>query len=79
MLDKDTIPDITELKTVYEKPMVVRKLNILLDIIKKENLKGEELTILLNHLLDNVDIYSMTDEDKEVIGDKIKYGEQEEQ
>ena len=79
MLDKDNIPDITELKTVYEKPMVVRKLNILLDIINKENLKGEELTILLNHLLDNIDIYSMSDDDKEVIGDKIKYGEQKEQ
>jgi len=79
MLDKDTIPDISELKTVYEKPMVVRKLNILLDMVKKENLKGEELSILINHLLDNVDIYSMSEEDKEVIGDKIKYGEQKEQ
>jgi len=79
MIDKDNIPDISELKNTYQKPMVVRKLNILVDMVKKENLKGEELAILLNHLLDNVDIYTMTDEDKELIGDKIKYGGQEEQ
>ena len=76
MVDKVEIPDISELKTVYEKPMVIRKLNVLLDIITKENIKGEELTILLNHLLDNVDIYSINDEGRELLGDKIKYEEE---
>tara|TARA_R110000803_G_scaffold206241_1_gene273401 strand:- start:11567 stop:12214 length:648 start_codon:yes stop_codon:yes gene_type:complete len=77
MVDKVEIPDISELKTVYEKPMVIRKLNVLLDIINKENIKGEELTILLNHLLDNVDIYSINDEGRELLGDKIKYEEEQ--
>jgi hypothetical protein len=73
----DKIADISELKDVHEKPMVIRKINSLLDLIHKENLKGDELAILLNHLIDNLDIYSMKEEHREIIGDKIKYGEQE--
>ena len=60
MVDKVEIPDISELKTVYEKPMVIRKLNVLLDIITKEN----------------IDIYSINDEGRELLGDKIKYEEE---
>jgi hypothetical protein len=73
----DKIADISELKDVHEKPMVIRKINSLLDLIHKENLKGDELAILLNHLIDNLDIYSMKEEHREIIGDKIKYGKQE--
>ena len=75
--DEVTIPDVTELKDVHEKPMVIRKLNSLLDLIKKENLKGEELSIVLNHLINNVDIYNMDEKHREIIGDKLKYGEEE--
>jgi hypothetical protein len=75
--DEITIPDVSELKSVHEKPMVIRKLNSLLDLINKENLKGDELSILLNHLIDNVDIYSMDERHRELIGDKLKYGEEE--
>ena len=75
--DEITIPDVTELKDVHEKPMVIRKLNSLLDLINKENLKGEELSIVLNHLINNIDIYSIDDRHREVIGDKLKYGEEE--
>ena len=45
--------------------MVIRKLNSLLDLVKKENLKGDELSILLNHLINNVDIYSIDDRNLE--------------
>jgi len=75
--DEVRIPDVTELKDVHEKPMVIRKLNSLLDLIKKENLKGEELSIVLNHLINNVDIYNMDEKHREIIGDKLKYGEEE--
>ena len=75
--DEVTIPDVTELKTAHEKPMVIRKLNSLLDLVKKENLKGDELSILLNHLINNVDIYSIDEKFRELIGDKLKYGEEE--
>jgi hypothetical protein len=75
--DDIVIPDVSELKTNYQKPMVIRKINSLLDLINKENLKGDELSILLNHIINNVDIYSMNEKHREVIGDKIKYGEEE--
>jgi hypothetical protein len=71
------IPDVSELKSNYQKPMVIRKINSLLDLINKENIKGDELSILLNHIINNVDIYSMNEKHREVIGDKIKYGEEE--
>jgi len=75
--DEITIPDVSELKNIHEKPMVIRKLNSLLDLIRKENLKGDELSIVLNHLINNVDIYSMDERHRELIGDKLKYGEEE--
>ena len=76
MVEPVSIPDISELKTNYEKPMIVRKLNSLLDLINKENISGTELSIVLNHLIDNLDIYSIDEEHRELIGDKIKYGEE---
>ena len=69
-----SIPDINELKQVHEKPMVIRKMNNFLDLVHKEGLDGEELAIVLNHILNNVDIKGMSDQHKETIGDKIKYG-----
>ena len=76
--DKVIIPDISELKKTFEKPMVIRKLNHLLDLVGKEQLNGEELAIVLNHLIDNVEIYKISDKHKEILGDKIKYVEEEE-
>ena len=67
------IPDISELKKMYEKPMVIRKLNHLLDLIGKEELTGEELAIVLNHLIENIDLTLLNDKFREIIGDKIKY------
>jgi len=67
------IPDISELKKMYEKPMVIRKLNHLLDLIGKEELTGDELAIVLNHLIENIDLTILNDKYREIIGDKIKY------
>ena len=53
--------------------MVIRKLNHLLDLIGKEELTGEELAIVLNHLIENIDLTILNDEYREIIGDKIKY------
>ena len=39
----------------FEKPMVIRKLNLLLDLIEKED-KWRGITIILNHLLKNVNV-----------------------
>ena len=72
-----SIPDISELKKVHEKPMVSRKTNLLLDLIHKEGLTGDEVAIILNHLVDNIDIEKLSDKYREIIGDKIKYGEED--
>ena len=75
--DKTSIPDVSELKKTYEKPLVVRKLNHLLDLIKKEQIEGEQLAIILNHLFDAIDINSIDDTYREILGDKIKYSDEE--
>lgn len=75
--NETVIPDINELKDVHEKPIIIRKINSLMDLIHKENLNGIELTILLNHIINNVDINSIDEKHREILGDKIKYGEQE--
>ena len=57
MSDMDIhIPDVSELKKVHQKPMVIRKMNNFLDLVGKEELTGEELAIVLNHIIDNVNI-----------------------
>jgi len=45
------------------------------DLIDKEEINGEELAIILNHLFKNVNITEMSDKHREILGDKIKYGE----
>ena len=72
-----SIPDISELKKVHQKPMVIRKMDNFLDLVHKEELDGEELAIVLNHIIDNVDINNLSDNHKEIIGDKIKYGDED--
>lgn len=74
--DVDMIPDVSELKDVHQKPIIIRKINSLLDLIQKEDIMGIELSILLNHIISNVDIESIDDKHREIIGDKIKYGGQ---
>jgi hypothetical protein len=48
-----------------------------MDLIHKEDLNGIELSILLNHIINNIDINSIDEKHREILGDKIKYGEQE--
>jgi hypothetical protein len=71
------IPDFTELKSTYEKPIVARKVMHLTDLINKQALAGTEMSMVLNYMLDNLDITKLSDEQKEYLGDKLKYGEEE--
>ena len=76
--DVEEIADITELKKTFEKPMVIHKLNHLLKLVGKEEVDGEELAILLNHLIKNVNVRDISEKHKDILCGKIKYGEQEE-
>lgn len=68
-ISKETsIPLFTELKTKYEKPVLARKTLFLGDLMKKEIVNGEELAIILNHLLSvNEDIEIPKEYKKELI------------
>jgi hypothetical protein len=73
------IEPLENLKTVYEKPLVVRKLNHLIQLIEKEALSGSELSIIIKHLFDNIDLEKINGEERELLGDILKYGEQGEE
>lgn len=73
------IEPLSAMKEVYEKPLVARKAQHLIDLVNKESLSGKELAIILKYIVDNVDINKISEEERELIGDLIKYGEQGEQ
>jgi hypothetical protein len=73
------IEPLSAMKEVYEKPLVARKAQHLIDLVNKEALSGKELAIILKYIVDNVDINKISGEERELIGDLIKYGEQGEQ
>ena len=71
------IPEFSELKTKFEKPMVFRKTLHLLDLINKENLSGVELAVILNHLLDSVEVNKLSKEHRDLLCKKLQHGEEE--
>lgn len=73
------IPEFSELKSTYEKPIVARKLMHLTDLMNKQNVGGDEIAIVINYLLDNLNISKINNEQRELLGDKLKYGEEGEQ
>tara|TARA_B110000211_G_C14049555_1_gene540557 strand:- start:308 stop:1087 length:780 start_codon:yes stop_codon:yes gene_type:complete len=70
------IPDFTELKSTYEKPIVARKVMHLTDLIIKQAIGGTEMSMIFNYMLDTLDLSKLSDEQKEYLGDKLKYGEE---
>jgi hypothetical protein len=53
MSKESSIPLFSQLKTKHNKPLLARKTLFLGDLMKKEMVNGEELAIILNHLLSN--------------------------
>ncbi len=71
------IPDFTELKSTYEKPIIARKVKHLTDLINNHAMGGTEMSMIFNYVLDNLDLTKLSDEQKEYLSDKLKYGEEE--
>jgi hypothetical protein len=71
-----SIPEFSELKSTYEKPIVARKVMHLTDLMNKQSVGGDEMAIIINYLLDNLDISKINNEHRELLGDKLKYGEE---
>lgn len=68
------IPSFTELKVNYQKPILARKMLFLGDLMKKENIGGEELSIILNHFLNIMSDVEIPNQYKKGLIEKIKNG-----
>ena len=60
-LDGNTVPDIDDLSTKYQKPIVVGKCNDFIKTISKNGLNGEETGIALYYILSNLDVKQLPD------------------
>lgn len=68
-INRNKIPDIDELEDT--KMIVVGKLDDIVDSVKSGNLNGEELGIMLNHLLININTDSIPRDYKRIIKNHI--------
>lgn len=71
------IPLFSELKVKYQKPILARKTLFLGDLMQKEMVNGEEIAIILNHILDSVSDQEIPKQYQEQLIDKIKNGKRE--
>ena len=72
------IPEFSELKSKYDKPIVARKIMYLTDLINKQDISGDEIAIIFNHLIDSLETTKLKDEYKKILCDKLTYGGEEE-
>ena len=71
------IPLFSELKVKYQKPILARKTLFLGDLMQKEMVHGEEIAIILNHILDSVSDQDIPKHYQEQLIEKIKNGKRE--
>ena len=72
------IPEFSELKSKYDKPIVARKIMYLTDLLNKKDISGDEIAIIFNHLIDSLETTKLKDEYKKILCDKLTYGGEEE-
>lgn len=68
-VNRNQIADIEELAT--NKPLPARYTEIFIDDMKKTNLNGDELAIVLNYILTNVNINDLSPDYKKILKNKI--------
>ena len=71
------IPELSELKTKYENPIISRKILYLTDLINKHDVSGDEIAIIFNHLIDNLNVNKINDDYRKILCDKLSNGEEE--
>lgn len=69
LLNNKEIPSLEGLKETN--PILIRKVSALKDIIEKNNSSGEEIAIILNHLL-NLDLKDVPNEYKNILKNKLR-------
>ncbi len=70
----DNIPLFNVLKDKYQKPILARKTLFLGDLLQKEVVSGEEIAIIINHLLNSVNNVDIPKEYKDELIRKIENG-----
>jgi len=60
-LDGNTIPDINDLSSVHQKPIVVNKCNEFISSVNKNGLNGEQTGIALYYILSNLNVNQLPD------------------
>lgn len=70
--DQSQIPDISELKIEYQRPIIARKTKYLTDMLDREGASGEEIAIVLNHIMSSLDLSSIPQNYKEILTHKLK-------
>ncbi len=66
-IDNNNTPDMEDVSQRFNKPIPAGKTKELIDSINKNNLSGEELGMILNHLMVNIDLTKIPQPYKEKI------------
>lgn len=70
-VNRNNIPDLSDLAQTYQKPIPAKKTQEMLDTIQKNNLNGEEVAIILNFIINNIDTSQIPDDYKRMIMKKL--------
>jgi hypothetical protein len=66
-VNRNEIPDMEELATTYQKPIVVKKTQEILKTMEMNKLSGEEVGIVINYILNNVDLNQIPQDYKRLL------------
>lgn len=70
--ESNEIPNLQELKTKYEKPIIARKTKYLGDMMEREGISGEEIAIVLNYIISSIDVNEIPHNYKKIIINKLR-------
>lgn len=70
-VNRNDIPDLEELATKHQKPIAAKRAQEILNSIKKNNLNGEELGIVLNYIITNIDTNQLPNDYKRIIKGRL--------
>lgn len=66
------IPDLSHLKNEHQRPIIARKTKYLGDMMEREGVSGEEMAIVINHLLSIVDTDQIPPDYKKILINKLR-------
>jgi len=72
MDQENEIPDIHHLKSDHQRPIIARKAKNLDDMMEREVVNGEEIAIVLNHILSVIDVSEIPLNYKKILINKLK-------